>query len=168
MARWCCRMILLSLGRHRTLTFHPQLQKTRDAQARYKTTSAFAKPAKAASRPAQSRSVSKPASRIPSSSSATASSSFIARSERSIDAHIERVSHSFRSTTYTDTNIFLTDYESETEDFAPSFCSTLTSDISQSQSSPAASHQEEVHRRYTRLCPDQWKAGSPFCRTPRP
>jgi len=168
MTRWCCRMILFSLGRDRMLTFHRQLRKTRDAQARCKTALAFAKPAQAASRPARSRSVSKPASRIPLSSSATSSSSSAARSERSIDAHIGRVSHLFRSTTYTDVNIFLTDYESETEIFAPSFCSTLTSGIWQSQSSPATSHQGGVHRRDTRPCPDQWKAGAPFYRTPRP
>jgi hypothetical protein len=68
-----------------------QLRKTRSAQATYKTTSAFAKSKPAVSTPAQSRPASRPVSRVPSTSSSTSSSS-AARTERSVDAHIERVS----------------------------------------------------------------------------
>ena len=75
-----------------------QLRKTRAAQATYKTASAFAKPRPAAPTPAQSRlasrPVSRPASRVPSSTESVTSSSSSARIERSIDAHIERVSGS--------------------------------------------------------------------------
>lgn len=78
------------------LTCDRQLQRTRKAQATFKTATAFAKPA--ASRPAPSRPVSRPSSRVPSTSSSTSSSS-VARTDRSIDAHIERITKARRSPT---------------------------------------------------------------------
>ncbi|KAE8446557.1 hypothetical protein EG329_011889 [Mollisiaceae sp. DMI_Dod_QoI] len=67
-----------------------RLRKVREAQATYKTSTAFKKPAP---KPAQLRPASRPVSRVPSTTSTlSSSSSRVARTERSVEAHIERVS----------------------------------------------------------------------------
>ncbi|CZR56395.1 uncharacterized protein PAC_06283 [Phialocephala subalpina] len=75
-----------------------RLRKTRDAQATYKTSTAFKKPTP---KPATtlSRSISRPTSRVPSATSDTSSlTSRLDRREKSINAHVSRVSRAREKT----------------------------------------------------------------------
>ncbi|PVH83027.1 hypothetical protein DL98DRAFT_569890 [Cadophora sp. DSE1049] len=86
-------LLLSSPGRRILLIATEQLRKVQAAKSTYKT-STF----KTASKVAQPRPVSRPASRVPSSTHSTVSSSpSVARTDSSIDAHIQRITRARES-----------------------------------------------------------------------